>query len=211
MAHRDDPIRIEIRIDRRTARRALVVAAVLAVSVTAGVGLAVPTTFQDGQILKAADLRGVQGPGNEGREILCGRHSLRTHSQNDWRPRCAAQCRERSGEGEGSLRRRRRLLSNGPHVHHRRGGAQHGDWNSECRRYRVDDVRDDGCVASDHGLHQQLRGLHLIASELQWRRRERERLLFPLFYCSAGFVLRLKKSDAIRATTPPARLGKVFG
>ncbi len=58
MAHRDDPIRIEIRIDRRTARRALVVAAVLAVSVTAGVGLAVPTTFQDGQILKAADLNG---------------------------------------------------------------------------------------------------------------------------------------------------------
>lgn len=56
MSTRRDPIRIEIRIDRDVARRALIALAVLAVLVTAGVGFAVPTTFNDGQVLKAADL-----------------------------------------------------------------------------------------------------------------------------------------------------------
>jgi hypothetical protein len=61
MSNRRDPIRIEIRIDRALARRVFIAVAVVAVLVTAGVGLAVPTKFQDGQVLKAADLNASLG------------------------------------------------------------------------------------------------------------------------------------------------------
>lgn len=56
MSRHKDPIRIEIVIDRASARRLLIVGGIIAVLASAGAVLAVPKTYQDGDTLTAADL-----------------------------------------------------------------------------------------------------------------------------------------------------------
>jgi len=56
MSRQRDPIRIEIRIDRASARRVLIVGGILVLLGSAGAVLAVPKVFQDGETLTAADL-----------------------------------------------------------------------------------------------------------------------------------------------------------
>ncbi len=57
MENQKEPIRIEIRIDRASARRAIVIAGSIVLLATAGgVGFAVPVTFADGNVLTAAQL-----------------------------------------------------------------------------------------------------------------------------------------------------------
>jgi len=56
MSRQRDPIRIEIRIDRASARKILIVGGFLVLLGSAGAALGVPKVFQEGETLTAADL-----------------------------------------------------------------------------------------------------------------------------------------------------------